>query len=62
MAVKKMINEIVPKFKDPSENIVKVVKTPMRKSDSAKMAYIEYNKNDLKKYEEAAHREKIEKG
>jgi len=57
-----MINEIVPKFKDPSENIVKVVKTPMRKSDSAKMAYIEYNKNDLKKYEEAAHREKIEKG
>lgn len=26
------------------------------------MAYIEYNKNDLKKYEEAAKREKIEKG
>lgn len=57
-----MINEIVPKFKDPHESIIKVVELPRRASDSARMAYIEYNKNELQRYEQAALKEKLEKG
>lgn len=51
LAVKKMIKEIVPRFKESHESLLKVVETNRRKGDNARMGYIEINKNDLQKYE-----------
>ncbi|CAD8059417.1 unnamed protein product [Paramecium sonneborni] len=61
-AIKKLINEIVPKFKDPKEQVFKVVEINRRKSDFARMGYIEFNKNEIAKYEESQQKQLEEQG
>ncbi|KAM3135365.1 hypothetical protein pb186bvf_012523 [Paramecium bursaria] len=58
----KLINEIIPKYREVNENIVNVVETKRRLGDNARMAYIEFAKNDLAVYEAAQKKEQLEKG
>jgi predicted ATP-dependent serine protease len=59
-AIKKLVEQIVPRFQGSNQQRVRIVNMEQRRlGDNAEMAFIELTGNDLAKYEEAVTLEKV---